>query len=197
MLLSHPRGACRLLLALLACFLLAAEAAAQDSTRTRRRRDPGEPSPPHERMAVFEGTWTTAPGAWYESGPAPAVEMEETCGWLAGGRRHMVCRRWTQAEGSDVRREAIQVLSYRDGDSSYVAHFAFPSGATLTYNGRIEGERWVMNLQPSPLFPASLRLRTIVTVEADGLRFVEEASEDGGAWRKTEDYRYRRVTSAR
>ena len=96
------------------------------------------------------------------------------------------------AAGADVRREAIQVLSYRDADSSYVAHFAFPGGAAFTYNGRIEGERWVMNLQPSPLFPANLRLRTIVTVEADGLRFVEEASEDGGAWRKTEDYRYRR-----
>ena len=172
---------------------LTGEAFAQDSTRPRRARDPAEPSPPHERMAVFEGTWAVAPGAWFESGPQPPGTSEDTCAWLPGGRRHMVCRRWIQAEGSDVRRESIQVLSYRGRDSTYVSHLAFPTGATLTYHGRIEGERWVMNLQPSPHFPPNLRLRTIITQEQDGLRFIEEASEDGGAWRKTEDYRYQRV----
>ena len=171
---------------------LTTPAEGQDSIRPARR-NPADPSAPHERMAVFEGTWTMAPGAYFESGPQPAGQGEETCAWLPGGRRHMVCRRWTQREGSDVRREAINVMSYRGRDSTYIAHFAFPDGQTLTYHGRIEGERWVMNLQPTPLFPATLRLRTIITSEPDGLRFVEEASEDGGAWRVTEDYRYRRV----
>jgi hypothetical protein len=105
----------------------------------------------------------------------------------------MVCRRWTQLEGSDARREAINIMSFRGRDSTYIAHFAFPDGATLTYHGRIEGERWVMDLQPSPLIPSKVRLRTIITPGPDELRFVEEASEEGGAWRITEDYRYRRV----
>ena len=189
---AHPALAVFGFIVLAASILSPAVTAAQNA-RPSRPRDPALPSPAHERMAVFEGTWTMAPGAWFESGAAPAGKAEETCAWLAGGRRHMVCRRWTEAAESGVRREAIQVLSYRDRDSTYVAHFAFPNGATLTYHGRIEGERWVMNLQRTPLIPSKLRLRTIITPEADGLRFVEEASEEGGTWRVTEDYRYVRV----
>ena len=50
-----------------------------------------------------------------------------------------------------------------------------------------------MNLQPNPSTPTNLRLRTIITPESDALHFVEEASEDGGGWEVTEDYRHRRI----
>lgn len=166
-------------------------AVAQDSA-ARPRRDPAEPSAAHERMAVFEGTWTLAPDGASESGTTPPAKHEETCAWLAGGRRHMVCRSSTEA-ANGVRREAIQVMSYRGRDSTYVSHLAFPGGAALTYHGRIEGARWIMNLEPNPSTPANLRIRTIITPEPDALHFVEEASENGGAWQVTEDYRHRRV----
>ena len=166
-------------------------AVAQDSA-ARPRRDPSEPSAAHERMAVFEGTWTLAPDSAAERATTTPAKHEETCTWLVGGRRHMVCRSWTEA-GNGVRREAIQVMSYRGRDSTYVSHLAFPGGATLTYHGRIEGARWIMNLEPNPSTPANLRIRTIITPEPDALHFVEEASEDGGAWQVTEDYRHLRV----
>jgi hypothetical protein len=166
-------------------------ATAQNSSP--RPRDPAEPNAAHERMTFFEGTWTTdgKPDA-ANGAPAPS-DFEETCAWLAGGRRHMVCRSSSRSAGGAPARESLYMLSYRNRDSTYIAHFAFPGGSTLTYHGKLEGERWVMNLQPTPFWPANNRLRTIITAVPEGLRYVEESSVDGGPWKVTEDYRRIRV----
>ena len=157
----------------------------------RRRNDPSAPSEPHERMTFFEGTWTTDGKPDAANGSPAPVGHEEICGWLPGGRRHMVCRSWSESRGA--RRETMHVLSYRAADSTYIAHFTFPDGSMLTYHGRPEGDRWVMNLQPMPNWPANNRLRTIITAVPEGLRYVEESSVDGGPWKVTEDYRQKRV----
>jgi hypothetical protein len=176
-----------------ATVLTVATSAAAQGRGARRPVDPATPSAPHERMTFFEGTWSMEPGGYFKSGAAPQTAHEETCAWLAGGRRHMVCRSW-RAGADSTKRESIYILSYRDADSTYVSHFAFAGGANLVYYGRVEGDRWVMNLQPPPRWPANERLRTIITaVPGGGLRFVEEHSVDGGPWTITEDYRYRRV----
>ena len=164
---------------------------AQDTPR--RPRDPGVPSAPYERMTFFEGTWSSDGNPDAANGSPAPYAFEETCAWLTGGRRHMVCRSWRQTAQDSPRRESIYILSYREADSTYIAHFAFPGGATLVYHGRPEGTRWVMNLQPTPFWPANNRLRTIITAIPEGLRFVEESSVDGGPWKITEDYRHRRV----
>lgn len=146
------------------------------------RPDPSVVSAPHEKMTFFEGTWSVERGA-----------HEETCAWLPGGRRHMVCRSWRQRPGETIRRERIQILSYQPHNATYLAHFAFPSGDTVTYVGRVEGDRWVMDMQPSPLLPSNERFREIITKVENGLRFVEERSVNGGPWSITEDYQSRRV----
>jgi hypothetical protein len=154
-------------------------------------KDAMTPSDPHERLTVFEGTWEL---------DAPAVSAagvrqrpgRETCEWLTGGRRHMICRnRYQNPDGVD--RERTHILSYRTADSTYIAYFAFPAGDNLLYHGRIEGERWIMDMQPTPLLPKNKRFREIITPTENGLRFVEEVSTDGGPWTVTEDYRMRRV----
>ena len=89
-------------------------------------------------------------------------------------------------------REELHELAERTVEA-YLARFAFPAGATLTYIGRMEGDRWIMDMQQSPLLPPNERFRTIITKVGTGLRFVEEHSVDGGPWSVTEDYRYRRV----
>lgn len=157
-----------------------------------RRSDPSVASAPHEKMTFFEGTWSVEPDAEVKRGTT-TPSHEETCAWLPGGRRHMVCRSWRQRPGETVRRETIQVLSYQEHNGTYLAHFAFPSGDIVTYVGRVEGNRWVMDMQPSPLLPPNERFRETITKVGNGLRFVEERSVDGGPWTITEDYRYRRV----
>jgi hypothetical protein len=144
-------------------------------------------------MKLFEGTWVPVPGAQAKSGATPSPTAQETCAWLSGGRRHMVCRTTYTVEGLSAPRESMYILSYREADSTYIAHFAFPGGDNLLYHGRLEGDRWVMDLQPTPLLPANKRLREIITVVPEGLRYVEEQSVDGGPWTITEDYRRRRI----
>jgi hypothetical protein len=105
------------------------------------KADPLKPSAPHERMSFFEGTWSMEPPADSKAGAMPFATFEETCSWLPGARRHMVCRSLRQRTGESVRREAIYVLSYQEHDSTYIAHFAFPTephwiiAAALTATG--------------------------------------------------------------
>jgi hypothetical protein len=166
--------------------------ASGQATSPAPRPDPSTPSAPHEKMTFFEGKWTQVP----DPQPARATaspQHEETCAWLPGGRRHMVCRSWRLRPGETIRRETIQVLSYQAHNATYLAHFAFANGDTVTYVGRVEGDRWVMDMQPSPRLPSNERFREIITKVGDGLRFVEERSVNGGPWSITEDYWYRRV----
>jgi hypothetical protein len=163
--------------------------AAQDARRPQRPH-PTTPSPPHERMTVFEGTWVPEPDS---SGATPSRALQEVCGWLTGGRRHMVCRSTYTPEGDSVPRASMYILSYREADSTYIVHWAFPHGDNLVYHGRPEGDRWVLYMQPSPLLRANQRFREIITVVPGGLRFVEERSVNGGPWTVTEDYRRRRI----
>jgi hypothetical protein len=171
--------------------LVAPGTRAQNSSPARP--DPSQVSAQHEKMTFFEGTWTVEPEAEVTGETTSPPKHEETCAWLSGGRRHMICRGWRQRPGETVKRETIQILSYQPHNGTYLAHFAFPNGDTVTYVGRAEANRWVMDMQPSPVLPANERFREIITKVGDGLRFVEERSVDGGPWSITEDYRYRRV----
>jgi hypothetical protein len=158
-----------------------------------RPRDPSIATAAHERLSFFEGTWLVEPSAETRAVPGTPLQQEETCAWLTGGRRHMICRAWRTDSGDGARRERIQILSYQEQSATYLAHFAFPSGDVVTYVGRVEGDRWVMNMQPTPLLPSNERYREIITRVDGGLRFVEERSVDGGPWVITEDFRYRRA----
>ena len=173
---------------LLIAAMMIAAGPAQDAVKAQ---DSMAPSAPHERLTVFEGTWERDHGT-IPAGAAPQPPERETCEWLTGGRRHMICRlRYQKPEG--VTRERTHILSYRAEDATYLVYFAFPSGDNLLYHGRVEGDHWIMDMQPSPLLPKNKRFREIITPTENGLRFVEEASTDGGPWTVTEDYRMRRV----
>jgi hypothetical protein len=84
------------------------------------------------------------------------------------------------------------IYSYRGRDSTYIVTALLGTGQVWTYLGRPEGNQWVFDLQ-SDRPNNTQRLRMVVTVAADTIRFVEESSEDGSPWRITEDYRHVRV----
>jgi hypothetical protein len=140
--------------------------------------DPAAQTPPVERLSVFEGTWTR------EDAPAN-VTFRETCAWLAGGRRHMIC----QAEYKSPNRVAqmIKVHSYRQ--QTYVTVAVMGDGPASTYTGGPDGSRWIFNLQSD----RPQRLRMVITPAQDRIRFVEESSANDGPWQTTEDYTYIRV----
>jgi hypothetical protein len=141
---------------------------------------PPQQGRPVERLSVFEGTWGRE--------GTPTDKFKETCAWLAGGRRHLVCD--TETQRPDGASRMLRVHSYRGG--TYTVFVAIGDGPTMTYAGGSDGDRWIFNLQSDrPDNPQ--RLRQIITPTKDRIRFVEESSENGGPWKTTEDYSYVRV----
>jgi hypothetical protein len=162
---------------------------AQDTPSTPRPSSPSTPRPAHERLAVFEGTWI-------QTDSTPGQSSRDTCAWLAGGRRHMICRRLSEAANGT--REQMMIYSYRGADSTYTVTVLLAGGQVWSYAGRPEGDRWVFHLANTrPDRPQ--RLRQVITAVADTLHFAEEVSENGGPWRLTdpsEDYKYVRSRNA-
>ena len=169
-----------------ALLIATAESAGQGTSPASRPTSPTTPSPPHERLAAFEGTWT-------KSGSASDRASRDTCAWLAGGRRHMICRRATRSSAGT--QEQMMIYSYRRSDSTYTVTALLSGGQVWNYAGRPEGDRWVFylaNTRPD----APQRLRQVIAASTDTLHFVEEVSDNGGPWRLTdasEDYKYVRT----
>ena len=156
--------------------------AAQDAPGSRASSSTAA-GPAQEQLAVFEGTWI-------QEGSQPGQTSRDICAWLAGARRHLVCRR--VSESGDRASEQLMVYSYRRGDSSFVATVFLAGGQIWEYAGRPEGERWVLYRQRTRP-DAPQRFRQVIRVAGDTLHFMEEASAGGGPWQLTdpsEDYKY-------
>jgi len=107
----------------------------------------------------------------------------------------MVCRR--VVEGAEDGAEQMMIYGYRGADSAYTVTVFLPGGQQWHYLGRPEGDRWTFNLVNARADQP--RLRQVIHVTADTLRFIEEVSENGGPWRlsdPSEDYSYVRAAPA-
>lgn len=144
------------------------------------------PRPAHERLAVFEGTWTRA-------NLPPGQSFRETCAWLAEGRRHMICRQRSESPSGAM--EQVVIYSYRGADAMYLVTVLLAGGQVWRYEGQLDGDRWVLNLV-SARADSPQRLRQVVIPAGDTIRFMEEVSENGGPWHlsdPSEDYSHVRV----
>ena len=130
-------------------------AASGSVTGTSEQGSNAARSAPHDRMAFFEGVWELEPGGKPAS-IANQAGQRETCGWLAGERRHMVCRTFRDSPAG--RQQSMYILSYREHDATYVAYFAFANGPNVMYHATLDGDRWIMEMQPTPL-PNGMRVR--------------------------------------
>lgn len=143
---------------------------------------------PHERLAVFEGTWVMTDAKQRDT---------LTCAWMAGARRHMICRQ--AVETASGPREQMMIYSYRGRDSTYTVTVLLSGGQIWNYAGVPRGDQWVFE-QVSHRPDSTQRLRQIVVPAGDTIHFREEVSENGGPWRlsdPSEDYKYVRVGGAR
>lgn len=180
----------RCIAAVMVCSSLSlAAVSAQDATR-RAQTPPMTPRPAYERLGVFEGTWTL-------EGSPPEREFIETCNWMPEGRRHLMCR--TRYRNELGPQERMAIYSYRASDSTYLVYALMRTGEAFLYAGRSVGDRWVMDFLPHAgdlRWRPAQRVRMVITVQSDTIRFVEESSENGGPWQISEDYRYVRVRAS-
>jgi hypothetical protein len=128
---------------------------------------PLDPSPPHERLGMFEGTWTTADST-SEDG------FREHCAWLSEGRRHMVCKsRWNTPSGP---REGLSVFSYDNATGDYVYNGFRAGGSHVIQRGSQQGGRWHFHSERGN---GADRLRSRITIEPtdSGFTFLSETSK--------------------
>lgn len=143
---------------------------------------PDTPLPEYEALGFFEGTWTIAE-------LPPEQEFRETCAWLPGGRRHMVCRsRFRAANGA--LREGLSLFSYDPATGTYLYYGLRPSGAVETNRGSFDGERWFLTGEDRNGETVRRRRITIRGAEGGGYHFVEESSDGEAPWRVEAEYRF-------
>lgn len=177
--------------------VLAMTASAMFTLTAVRAQTPMTPSDPHERLALFIGTWTVT--EW-----PPEERFLETCEWLASGRRHVVCRSsWIATSGP---REGLSIFSYRPADATYVYQGFRPGGGTQTLHGKLsaDGQAWEFGGDEGR---GAERRRTqvrIVPVPDGGFLFTERSARgDSDDWaeesvhyeRLPDEARYRATTT--
>ena len=145
---------------------------------------PTEPSLPHERLAFFEGDWTTAdatPGAF-----------RETCAWLPERRRHMVCRaRWNTPEGAY---EGLSIFSYDYASGDYLYHGFRSGGAVVPQRGRPDGAGWLFTSERAEAKGlAKTRVAIQPAGDGNGFDFVLETALGEGPWEVRARTRYVRL----
>jgi hypothetical protein len=160
-------------------------AAAFGYTFAQPPSSPAAPSEPHEALAFFEGTWTT-------SDSTPEDDVKETCGWLAEGRRHMICRSsWKTDTG---RREGLSIFSYDPSSKEYRYHGFRSGGAVVSQKGQRLPKGWLFT---SDLGSGDDRVRNRVTIEKlteDRYSFLSESAKGETSWSVRAKFDYVRIT---
>ena len=148
----------------------------------QRPPSPETPSSPHERLTFFEGTWTT------DDSP-PERRSRETCAWMEGGRRHMICRtRWLTPAGTW--REGMSMFSWDPSDSLYRYYGLRTSGMVEQHRGRATENGWEF-FSEKGTGPARTRTRVVITRLKPGeFRLVEQTATGDGPWQLAAEVRY-------
>jgi hypothetical protein len=145
---------------------------------------PMTPSAPHEALGFFEGTWTVEESA-------PERRFVETCTWLDGGRRHMICRStWQTVSGP---REGMSIFSFRAEDSTYLYYGLRADGAVEALQGRCLPDGWEFSREEGVGANRQRSRVTIARLTQNRFRFVVESAEGDGPWILEDTVHYRMV----
>lgn len=146
---------------------------------------PSTASAPHELLSFFEGTWTIVD-------PKREGGFRETCGWLAQGRRHMVCRTYWQSPTGP--REGLSVISYDAASGEYHYHGFRSGGAVVNQRGRPKGAGWQFTSERGD-GPGRVQTRVTIEPAAEGsFRLLEESATGDGPWTAGGQVLYKRVS---
>ncbi|WP_280152194.1 DUF1579 family protein [Piscinibacter sp. XHJ-5] len=98
--------------------------------------------PQHDRLDVFVGRWALS-GHQQASpfGPAAEVAASESYEWLPG--RFFLVHRFEGRVGAQPM-ACIEIAGYDDGAGCYRFHAFYNDGRTMQWNGREDGDTWVL-----------------------------------------------------
>ena len=182
----RPRSASVTGLLLVGLFSIAAPHAAR--AQASAPAGPNAPTVGHERLAFFVGDWTVA-----DSPPERA--FREQCTWMAGGRRHVLCRSRFRTSGGEWR-EGLSIFSYRAADSTYLYHGFRSGGAVEALTGRATEDGWEFGTQ-SGTGAARQRLRVTITRLPGGrFQLIDATATGEGPFVPGDTTRYVRASPA-
>lgn len=137
------------------------------------------PSELHEPLAFYEGTW--------KSSHKDHADVQESCKWLPGGRRHIVCN--ARRQTLDGMREALGVYSYDEERKEYVYH-GFGSRGDIMFE---HGHRTPNGFQFFSEEAGAQRRFTIAESGNGKVSTLLEESKSGGPWAIIERVEYVRT----
>jgi hypothetical protein len=168
---------------LLPVVLVAWFASVAVSARSQPADSPSARSEPHEALAFYEGTWTPQ--------GKKLGRYRESCAWLTGGRRHVVCTARADTANGPV--ESLGVYSYDPTRGEYLYHGFGSRGAVSTERGQriSNGFRFVSE---SGVGADRVRTRFTITEGAPGrVNTVNEVAKADGPWVVEEELEYLRT----
>jgi hypothetical protein len=144
---------------------------------------PTERSEPHEALGFYEGTWTVS--------DSKHEGYRETCSWLAGGRRHIVCKAHVQTASGT--RETLGTYSYDPTSGDYLAHSFGVSGGVITERGQRIPKGFVFRSERGT-GADKVQVRFTIEEAAQGhVNTVTETASAGGPWIVEEKLEYLRT----
>lgn len=145
---------------------------------------PSKPSPEHERLGSFIGTWKTE-GQTRAAAGVPSIRIVGTDAyeWLAGGffLVHRVDVRMGDAEV-----KALEIIGYEAASQRYSTRFFDNQGNTGTYQMSVRDGIWTLETKSE---------RATVVFSGDGKAMTAhwERSDDGSSWVPWMDVNFTRV----
>jgi hypothetical protein len=182
--------ACRLLRArssaaalVVALLLHPAPADAQSGVAPRPASVPASaPTPAHERLTFFEGTWTVAEMPLERA-------YRERCAWMEGGRRHMICRARSRTATGESR-ESLSMFSYQPSDSSYLYYGLRPGGAVEQLKGRAMPDGWTFFGETGSGPSRERKQVTITRLSNARFRFIEAVARGDAPFAAADSIHY-------
>ena len=99
-----------------------------------------EPTPEHERLNAFAGTWNTRGQIRASSaGPAMSIQATDVYEWLRGG--FFLIHRW-DAQMPDGITKGIEILGYDEATNTYPMRSFDSHGNSGLMHATVEGAAW-------------------------------------------------------
>lgn len=160
---------------------------------------PRQPSPGHQRLAAFLGTWTTE-GRQLEGpiGPAAPITAIDTYEWLEGG--FFMIHRFEGKVG-DGSASCIEIIGHDPEAGTYPVYTFYNDGMKNEWTYRVEGRTWTLDGQwPDPNggdAPMPVRCTLVLSEAGDTMDGTWASSpDDGQSWQTFWEVHSRRTPSA-
>ena len=136
-------------------------------------------TPEQQYLSYIQGKWTI------EGSDSTYLEV---CDWIQGN--HLQCISISkEKEGID---SSISYLTYSATEKVYIYYGIYGSGGTRTLRGKWDNDKFILEGQRVTI-EKTVKWRVTMKPVNGNMDFLEEKSVDGGEWKESAKFQYKRV----